>query len=508
MGGVGQYLFAVVQALRLMLMQWAFLVIIGAFVVMAIVAVKMLRRMPKTSAVKLRKSADPGVCWDDVAGLDEARAELEELVEFLRDPGRFTKLGARVPKGVLLHGPPGTGKTLMAKAVAHESGAAFFSASATGFVEMYAGVGAARVRQLFKAARDNAPAIIFLDELDAVGGHRGGRSEHREHDQTLNQLLVEMDGFASGELVVVIGASNRLDVLDPALLRPGRFDRHVGVNPPDVSGRRAILDVHVRDKPLADGVDLDELARQTVGLAGADLANICNEAAIFAARAGRTAVTAEDFANALERVVAGLEQHRLITHRERTVVAYHEAGHALVAWLLGDSMRPHKVTIVPRGRALGYTLQLPDEDRHLQSQEELEDMLAVVLAGRAAEQVVFGRITNGAANDLHRATDLARMMVFEWGMGEGARSLQVRADNYALSEHTKRRRDLEQQRITEAAYQTAQTLLRDHREHLDRLAADLLERETLDRNRVGELLAGVSVVSDSAREIGVQLPIA
>ncbi len=467
---------------------------------------KFIKMMPNTKPQTIDPRSDSSVKWDDVAGLDEARAELEEVVDFLKEPDRFKKLGARVPKGIMLYGPPGTGKTLLARAVAHESGASFYFQSASSFVEMFAGLGAARIRNLFQTARRNQPAIVFIDELDAVGTHRSGSGLNREHDQTLNQLLVELDGFDESDQLVVIGASNRLEDLDAALLRPGRFDRQVLVAPPDLVSREAILRVHTRNKPLSEDVNLNEIARTTSGLTGADLANICNEAAIFAARGGDQWIRASHFRGAVERVVAGLAQRKLITEKEKRVIAYHEAGHALVERLMGDAMQLHKVTIVPRGRALGYTMALPEEDRYLFSKEELEDWLKVLLGGRAAEQVVFGRITNGAANDLDRATAVARSMVFEWGMGATTRSQQMRADNYALSEETKRLRDHEQREITEAAYAEAVRLVASHREYLDRLANALLERETLERAELDALLEGLVPESNSSREVGVELP--
>ena len=329
-----------------------------------------------------------------------------------------------MPKGILLHGPPGTGKTLLAKAVAHESGATFFSQSAASFVEMFVGVGAARIRHLFKAARKKSPAIVFIDELDAVGGHRGF-DVSGERDQTLNQLLVEMDGFTARKEVVVIAASNLLEKLDPALLRPGRFDRQIFVSPPDVGGRERILHVHSRNKPLADGVDLRLLARQTSGLTGADLANICNEAAIFAARRGVDRLEMRDFDAALERVVAGMQSHRTLTDHEKRVVAYHEAGHALCSELLPSVDRVHRISIVPRGRALGYTLNLPEEDRYLKTREELIDFMTMLLGGRAAEQLVFGSITTGASDDLKRVAEIARAMVHEYAMGTASGSMRA-----------------------------------------------------------------------------------
>src|SRR5881296_3002631 len=433
--------------------------------------------MPRVKPAHMDSKAKSHTSWADVAGVEEVRSELMEVVDFLQDPKRFERLGAKVPKGLLLYGPPGTGKTLLAKAVAHESGANFYSASASSFVEMFAGLGAARIRKLFEEARRNAPAIIFIDELDAVGAQRTGHGFTREQDQTLNQLLVELDGFESREQIVVMGASNRLQDLDQALLRPGRFDRQVLVAPPDLAGREEILEVHTKGKPLADDVDLKAVARQTAGLTGAELENIANEAAIFAGRKKQQVVKQVDFEDAMERVVAGLQQRRVMTEKERRILAYHEAGHALMSHLTGDLLPVHKVTIVSRGNALGYTLNLPAEERYLHTTEEFEDLLKVILAGRAAEQVVFGRITNGAANDLEKATELSRAMVFDYGMSDAAASRTVRADNYALSEETKRLRDSEQSRLTDGAFDEAVRLLSKHRVALDRLAQALLEKE-------------------------------
>jgi cell division protease FtsH len=469
---------------------------------------RMLQLMPRVKPTLIEPDSASSVNWDDVAGVDEARAELQEVVDFLRNPDRFARLGARVPKGILLYGPPGTGKTLLAKAVAKESGAAFYSQSASAFVEMFAGLGASRIRKLFETARKNQPAIVFIDELDAVGMKRSGSSFNREHDQTLNQLLVELDGFRDARQVVVIGASNRLEDLDPALLRPGRFDRQMLVAPPDLAGRCAILGVHTRNKPLASDVDLGSIARQTSGLTGADLANICNEAAIAAGRSARNEIEQGDFEAALERVVAGLQQRRVVSEKEKRILAFHEAGHALMSHLVGDPQPVQKVTIVSRGRALGYTLNTPAEDRYLQTKEELVDLLKVLLAGRAAEQVVFGRITNGAANDLERATELARAMIFEYGMGDGVTSRTMRADNYALSEHTKRLRDEEQSRLTDDAYHDGVRLITKHRAALDRIANALLEKETLHRDELAELLAGVLPESDASHTVGRVVPLA
>jgi len=461
-----------------------------------------LALMPRVKPTVVEPSSKSSVSWDDVAGVDEVRGELQEVVDFLQDPRRFAKLGARVPKGILLYGPPGTGKTLLAKAVAHASGASFYSQSASAFVEMFAGLGASRIRKLFDTARKNQPAIVFIDELDAVGMRRSGHAFNREHDQTLNQLLVELDGFEDAGKVVVIGASNRLEDLDQALLRPGRFDRQILVAPPDLAGREAILAVHTRNKPLDAAVDLSQIARQTSGLTGADLANVCNEAAISAGRRRSETLAQADFEAALERVVAGLQQRRVVTDKEKRILAYHEGGHALMSHLVGDPQPVQKVTIISRGRALGYTLNTPQEDRYLHTKEELFDLLKVLLAGRAAEQVVFGRITNGAANDLERTTDIARAMIFEFGMGDEVTSRTMRADNYALSEQTKQLRDDEQARLTDTAYNDAVRLIGKHRPALDRIAHALLERETLNRAELDELLAGVERESNAAETVG------
>jgi cell division protease FtsH len=478
---------------------WLPLVFLGLLVYLMWRAVGM---MPRVKPTEVEPSSKSSVSWDDVAGVEEAGTELQEVVDFLKNPRRFSRLGARVPKGILLYGPPGTGKTLLAKAVAHASGATFYSQSASAFVEMFAGLGAARIRKLFDRARKNAPAIIFIDELDAVGTRRTGSGFNREQDQTLNQLLVELDGFNHREQVVIIGASNRLEDLDPALLRPGRFDRQILVSPPDLAGREAILAVHTRDKPLADDVDLNGIARQTAGLTGADLANICNEAAIFAGREERREILQADFDAALERVVAGLQQRRVVTEKEKRILAYHEGGHALMSYLVGEPQPVQKVTIVSRGQALGYTLNTPQEDRYLHTKEELLDLMKVYLAGRAAEQIVFGAVTNGAANDLERVTELARSMVFEFGMGAEVSSRTMRADNYALSEQTKQLRDAEQARLCDHAFEEATRLLSKHRRSLDEVAAALLEKETLTRSELGELFAGVEPESNSSARVG------
>jgi cell division protease FtsH len=481
---------------------WLPLAFFAILVLTAYLLWKTVGMMPRVRPTKVDSRSKSSVTWADVAGVEEVRGELMEVVDFLREPKRFERLGAKVPKGLLLYGPPGTGKTLLAKAVAHESGANFYSASASSFVEMFAGLGAARIRKLFLEARKHAPAIVFIDELDAVGAQRTG-GFNREQDQTLNQLLVELDGFEGAEQVVVMGASNRIQDLDPALLRPGRFDRQMLVPPPDLKGREAILAVHTRGKPLAHGVDLTQVARQTSGLTGAELANICNEAAIFAGRRDDSALTQTDFDAALERVVAGLQQKKVLTEKERRILAYHEGGHALMSHLMGAAMELQKVTIVSRGEALGYAFYLPEEDRYLHTKEELVDRMIVALAGRAAEEVVFGRVTNGAANDLEKVTDIARSMVFEWGMADSVSSRTLRADNYALSEETKRLRDSEQANLTDAAYEEALRLLQKHRVPLDRIAAALLERETLVRDEVVELLADIGAESRAADSVGV-----
>ncbi len=476
---------------------------IALFVVIIFLLWRTSQYMPRVKPAPVERGTSEAVSWSDVAGLEEAKDELKEVVEFLTDRKRFEQLGARIPKGVLLYGPPGTGKTLLAKAVACESGANFYSSSASAFVEMFAGLGAARIRKLFEEARKNAPAIVFIDELDAAGSTRtGGGGYNREHDQTLNQLLVELDGFADRTDVIVIGASNRLQDLDPALLRPGRFDRQVHVAPPDLKGREAILKVHTRSKPLASDVDLVRVARQTAGLTGADLANICNEAAIFGAREGVQHVRAVDFDNAMERVVAGLQSRRVVTDKEKRILAYHEAGHALMSHLMGAVIPVHKVTIIARGEALGYAYYLPDEERYLHTKEELVDVMKVALAGRAAEQIVFGRVTNGAASDLEKVTAIARSMVFEFGMSDLALSRTMRADNYGLSEETKRMRDNEQSRLTDHAYEEAERLLRKHRSALDRVASSLLEFETLDRDELAKMLHDVAAESQASETVG------
>jgi cell division protease FtsH len=450
-----------------------------------------LKLMPRTKPQQIRPESSSSIGWDDIAGVEEAKHELQEVVEFLRSPKRFQKLGAKVPKGILLHGPPGTGKTLLAKAVAKESGAQFFSQSAASFVEMFAGLGAARIRRLFAQARKAAPAVIFIDELDAVGGHRGSDLSG-EKDQTLNQLLVEMDGFSPRDDVVVIAASNLLEKLDKALLRPGRFDRQVFVSPPDVRGREGILRVHTAHKPLGE-VDLELVARQTSGLTGADLANICNEAAIFAARRGSELVTQRDFDSGLERVIAGMQSRRKLNDHEKRVVAYHEAGHALCAELLPGVDKVHKISIIPRGRALGYTLNLPLEDRYLKTREELLQYMTVLLGGRAAEALVFGAITTGAADDLKRVAEIAQAMVHDYGMGSALSSRKIGIDGDELSDMTRRIRDQEENELADEAQRRARQMLMGHRDKLEELAHSLLTNEVLEREEIERVMGEDSV---------------
>ncbi|HEV2924984.1 MAG TPA: AAA family ATPase [Solirubrobacteraceae bacterium] len=467
---------------------WQPVLMIVFFSALLFVLWRTLKVMPRIKPQQIKPASDQSVSFDDIAGVDEAKAELQEIVEFLREPKRFHALGAQVPKGILLHGPPGTGKTLLAKAVAHESGAQFFAQSAASFVEMFAGLGAARIRRLFAVARKHEPAIIFIDELDAVGGRRG-MDISGEKDQTLNQLLVEMDGFSSSGRVVVIAASNLLEKLDPALLRPGRFDRQVFVVPPDVKGRLGVLQVHTRDKPL-EGVDLGMVAQQTSGLTGADLANICNEAAIFAARRDGKVITDADFDSAIERVIAGVQSKRVLGDHEKRIVAYHEAGHALCGELLPSVDRVHRISIVPRGRALGYTLNLPAEDRYLKTREELLDYMTVLLGGRVAEQVVFGAITTGASDDLKRVADIAQSMVHDFAMGTAGVGRSPDGD-VRLSETTLRIRDEERQDLVEEARRAAQKMILSHRRQLDELARELLVQEVLDREAIERIMDGV-----------------
>jgi len=467
------------------MLTWLPIIFMG---LIALAVVWMVRYMPRTKPTEIAPSSSSSVRWQDVEGVEEAKDELREVVEFMRDPKRFRKLGAKVPKGILLHGPPGTGKTLLAKAVANESNARFFAQSASSFVEMFAGLGAARIRRLFRQARKAAPAIVFIDELDAVGSTRGNDISG-EKDQTLNQLLVELDGFGGMDNVVVIAASNLLEKLDPALLRPGRFDRQILVTPPDLKGRRNILVVHTRGKPLAEDVDLEVVARQTSGMTGADLANICNEAAIFAGRDHRDHLLTKDFEAALERVVAGMQSRRVITDHEKKVVAYHEAGHALTSEMLPSVQKVHRISIIPRGRALGYTLNLPEEDRYLKSREELLDYMVVLLAGRVTEHIIFGQITTGASDDLHKVHEISRSMVTQYGMGTELASKQLPADDYSMSDHTRRMIDEEQQYLTDLAHRRAMKIVSENRELLEALAQTLLENEVLEREDITRLVA-------------------
>ncbi|MBA3258925.1 MAG: ATP-dependent metallopeptidase FtsH/Yme1/Tma family protein [Gemmatimonadales bacterium] len=459
------------------------------------------------SKAKLLAGDTPKVTFADVAGADEAKVELQEIIEFLKDPQKFTRLGGRLPKGALLVGPPGTGKTLLAKAVAGEAGRPFFSMSGSDFVEMFVGVGASRVRDLFEQGKAHAPCIIFIDEIDAVGRHRGAGlgGGHDEREQTLNQLLVEMDGFESNDGVILVAATNRPDVLDPALLRPGRFDRQIVVDAPDVRGREGILRVHTRKIPLASDVRLDTIAKGTPGMAGADLANLVNEAAVLAARRNKTLVDMHDFEDAKDKVMLGVERRSLVlTEAERKLTAYHEAGHAIVAVKIPGSDPIHKVTIVPRGRALGLTASLPEVDRHNYSKDWLIGSLAMFFGGRVAEEIIFGaeKVTTGAGNDIERATGLARRMVTQFGMSELIGPLAVGdkeqeiflgrefAQRREISERTAQMVDDEVKRLIDEAYARAMQILSVSRELLDRIANALLERETIDREDLDLLVKG------------------
>ncbi len=447
------------------------------------------------SRARLLSGDKPAVTFNDVAGVEEAKQELTEIVEFLKFPEKFTALGARIPKGVLMVGPPGTGKTLLSKAVAGEAGVPFFSISGSEFVEMFVGVGASRVRDLFDQAKKNSPCIVFVDEIDAVGRQRGAGlgGGHDEREQTLNQLLVEMDGFETNTHVIVIAATNRPDVLDPALLRPGRFDRHVTLDRPDIRGRRAILEVHSRNKPFDGQVDLEVLARQTPSLSGADLSNLINEAAILAARSNKKAIGQVELEEAIARVIAGPERKsRMITESEKNVIAYHEIGHALVAKSLPNADPVHKVSIISRGMALGWTMQLPTEDRYLVSRSELNDDMAVILGGRVAEELIFGDITSGASDDIGKATKLARRMVTEWGMSEKLGPLTFGhkeelvflgrdlGEQRNYSEEVAGEIDQEVHRLVDTAYQRAKKILTERREKLVHLAEYLKQEETIE----------------------------
>jgi len=454
------------------------------------------------SPAKRYEGARQPITFKDVAGLEGVKGDLMEIVDFLKSPQKFQKLGGRIPKGVLLIGPPGTGKTLLARAVAGEAGVPFFSVNGSEFIQMFVGVGASRVRDLFKTAKESSPAIIFIDEIDAVGRQRGAGlgGGHDEREQTLNQILGEMDGFTQSESVIVLAATNRPDVLDPALLRPGRFDRHVNVGRPTQKGRVEIFKVHVRDVPLGVDVDLDLMAGSTIGLTGADIRNIVNEAALWAARNNKTTVDQADFDHARDKILMGAKREEVLQQKEKEKTAYHEAGHTLTAWLLPGAHRVHKVTIIPRGRSLGATHTLPSEDRLSMSESEIRDHLVVMLGGRAAERLVYDEMTVGAENDLERATDLARHMVTHWGMSErlGPVSYKTSDDDPFLgreihrqrqvSENTMKLIDDEVASILHTAQVNAQELLTQHREQLDNLTAQLIQEEELDEPQIAAII--------------------
>jgi cell division protease FtsH len=499
------------NSLASLLSSWApILLLIG-------VLIFFVRQMPRggnalrsfgQSKAKLSSSSQKKATFKDVAGVDEASEELQEIIAFLKEPEKFQKLGGRMPKGVLLMGPPGTGKTLLARAVAAEANVPFFSISGSDFVEMFVGVGASRVRDLFEQGKKHAPCIVFIDEIDAVGRHRGAGlgGGHDEREQTLNQLLVEMDGFESNEGVILVAATNRPDVLDPALLRPGRFDRRIVVNRPDVRGREGILSVHTGKSPLSDDVDTAVLARGTSGFSGADLANLVNEAALHAARANRQAVRMIDFEFAKDKVLMGTERRSMIiSDAEKRITATHEAGHALLTVLLPHADPIHKVTIIPRGMALGLTQQLPVDEKHNYSKEYLDDQIAMLMGGRIAEEIATVGITTGAGNDLERATDLARRMVCEWGMSEAVGPLTFRkkeepiflgreiAQHQDYSEDTARRIDQEVKRIVSANYERAHRILIEYKAVLVNIADELLTREVLDGEQVRRIVRGLSL---------------
>jgi cell division protease FtsH len=464
------------------------------------------------SRARLHSTQQKKVTFKDVAGVEEAKEELQEIIEFLREPQKFQKLGGRIPKGVLLIGPPGTGKTLLARAIAGEASVPFFSISGSDFVEMFVGVGASRVRDLFEQGKKNAPCIVFIDEIDAVGRHRGAGlgGGHDEREQTLNQLLVEMDGFESNEGVILVAATNRPDVLDPALLRPGRFDRRVVVGRPDVQGREAILRVHTKKIPLSDNVDLSVLGRGTPGLAGADLANLVNEAALNAARQNRKVVTMFDFETAKDKILMGAERKSLIlSDAEKRNTAYHEAGHALVAAMLPEADPLHKVTIIPRGMALGVTMQLPIDDKHSYSKDYLLAQVAILMAGRIAEEKFMHHMTTGAGNDIERASELVRKMVCEWGMSElGPLSFGKKEEQIFLgreitqhrdySEETAIRIDEQVKKLVQGCYDTAAAVIDERAEALAKIAETLLEREILDGDEVMQLIKGQTLAPFAA----------
>ena len=458
------------------------------------------------SRAKIVSKDQPKTSFTDVAGVDEAIEELQEVKEYLQNPAKFQAMGAKIPRGVLLFGPPGAGKTLLARAVAGEAGVPFYSISGSDFVEMFVGVGAARVRDLFEQAKTNAPAIVFIDEIDAVGRHRGAGlgGGHDEREQTLNQLLVEMDGFDQRTAVILMAATNRPDILDPALLRPGRFDRHVVIDRPDLEGRKGILRVHARGKPFDETVALDTVAKRTPGFTGADLANVINESALLAARWGKKAIGMPEVDEAIDRVMAGPERKsRIMSDREKRVIAYHESGHALAAHVLPNTDPVHKISVIARGRALGYTLTLPEEDKFLMTREELSDELAMLLGGRVAEELIVGDITTGAANDIERATKIARQMVTEYGMSDMIGPLTLGQKQHEVflgrdfatqpdySEQVAFEIDNEVRRMIDQAHDEALEILQENRSKLDQMAALLIERETIDKEEVERLLTDV-----------------
>ncbi len=458
------------------------------------------------SRAKIVSKDQPKTTFTDVAGVDEAIEELQEVKEYLQNPAKFQAMGAKIPRGVLLFGPPGAGKTLLARAVAGEAGVPFYSISGSDFVEMFVGVGAARVRDLFEQAKTNAPAIVFIDEIDAVGRHRGAGlgGGHDEREQTLNQLLVEMDGFDQRTAVILMAATNRPDILDPALLRPGRFDRHVVIDRPDLEGRKGILRVHARGKPFDETVALDTVAKRTPGFTGADLANVVNESALLAARWGKKAIGMREVDEAIDRVMAGPERKsRIMSDREKRVIAYHESGHALAAHVLPNTDPVHKISVIARGRALGYTLTLPEEDKFLMTREELSDELAMLLGGRVAEELIVGDITTGAANDIERATKIARQMVTEYGMSDMIGPLTLGQKQHEVflgrdfatqpdySEQVAFEIDNEVRRMIDQAHDEALEILQENRSKLDQMAALLIERETIDKEEVERLLTDV-----------------
>ena len=465
------------------------------------------------SKARMGTGESSGVTFDDVAGVEEAKQELQEVVEFLKFPERFLAMGAKIPKGVLLIGPPGTGKTLMAKAVAGEAGVPFFSISGSEFVEMFVGVGASRVRDLFEQAKRNSPCIVFIDEIDAVGRHRGAGlgGGHDEREQTLNQILVEMDGFDSGTNVIVVAATNRPDILDPALLRPGRFDRRVTLDNPDVKGRVQILEVHSKGKPLADDVEMQVIAKQTPGFSGADLANLANEAALLAARLNKKRISFAEFAESIDRVIGGpARKSKVISAREKEIVAYHESGHAIVGHMLANADPVFKVTIVSRGQMGGYTRFLPEEDRSLWTTAQFKDRIGAAMGGRAAEEIVFGEVTTGASNDLEQATNIARSMVTRYGMSEklGPRTFGKREEMVFLGKEISEQRDYsegvaaaideEVLGLVDNAYQNASRIISSNRDKLDKLAQYLIQNETIEGDQLTEMLDDDSSASGTA----------